>query len=32
MSASGVAAAAQVIAEATTPAPKLAPGPEDPWS
>ena len=32
MGASGVAAAAQVIAEATTPAPKPAPGPEDPWS
>lgn len=32
MGASGVAAAAQVIAQATTPAPKPPPGPEDPWS
>lgn len=32
MGTSGVAAAAQVIAQATTPAPKPPPGPEDPWS
>ncbi len=32
MVASGVAAAAQVIAKATTPTPKPPPGPEDPWS